>query len=128
MSTSSRKSLAALGFLSILEIDDVGYCGGLLILDLMGHPIEFHCTLPVKPNRTQEILYGVTLKRCLYGDQITRALIEKAKTPARLLLTDTLDVTREGLLTPMPQRQRSRVCTPLLPSSPLPQCQRQCQL
>ena len=27
-----------------------------------------------------------------------------------------------------PQRQRSNVCTPLLPSSPFPQCQRQCQL
>ena len=50
-----------LGFLTALEVSEVGYVGGLLITNHYGRPLEFQCTTPVQPNHTQKILYGPTL-------------------------------------------------------------------
>ena len=56
MSMGDTKSQPALGFLTILEHDQLGYVGGYLILNSAGRPLEFHCSAPVKPNRAQQIL------------------------------------------------------------------------
>ena len=79
MSAGDSKSQPALGFLTVLEHEQHGLVGGYLILNLAGRPLEFHCTAPVKPNRTQEILYGLTLKPYLYGEQIGQTLLSKSK-------------------------------------------------
>ncbi|MCA9043520.1 MAG: hypothetical protein KDA69_04320, partial [Planctomycetaceae bacterium] len=50
-----------LGFLQV-TLTPSGYVGGLLVTNRQGRPLEFQCTTPVQPNRTQEILYGPTLK------------------------------------------------------------------
>ena len=77
-----------LGFLTVLDVEGFGACGGLLVVNPIGRPIEFHCTAPVSVNRTQEILYGKSLQSYLYCDQIGETLIEKAKTKIDLVVTD----------------------------------------
>lgn len=79
---------AALGFLTVVEQPDLGLCGGYLLLNRAGRPLEFHCTTPVKANRAQEILYGPTLGPYLYGELIAAALIQKSKISPLAVLTD----------------------------------------
>ena len=85
----SLHSAPAIGFLTLGEHSELGLFGGYLVLNMAGRPLEFHCTAPVKANRAQEILYGVTLKPYLYGEQIGQTLIKKGKGPTALVLTDT---------------------------------------
>ena len=86
MSHISRSSKIA--FLAVTEVANLGYCGGLLILNMGGRPVEFHCTAPVSPNRAQEILYGKTLKEFIICDQIAASLLDKAKSKPSLILID----------------------------------------
>jgi hypothetical protein len=88
MSVSGSKSLPALGFLTIREIADGGFCGGYLVLNASGRPLEFHCTAPVAPNRAQQILYGPTLKPFLFGEQIGQTLVGRSKAAPLLVMTD----------------------------------------
>ncbi len=83
--TSPHKNF---GFLTVSDAPDQGLIGGYLVLNPVGRPLEFHCTAPVRPNRAQEILYGPTLRPYLYGEQIGRALLERAGTPPALVFTD----------------------------------------
>jgi hypothetical protein len=89
MSASGSKSLPAVGFLSVREVADGGFCGGFLVLNASGRPLEFHCTAPVAPNRAQQILYGPTLKPFLFGEQIGQTLVSRSKVSPLLLLTDS---------------------------------------
>jgi hypothetical protein len=82
------KSNAALGFLTIVENPQYGLCGGYLVLNGCGRPLEFHCTAPIKPNRAQQILYGPTLAPFLYGEQIGQTLLSKAKNQPLMVCTD----------------------------------------
>lgn len=79
----------ALGFLTVQGRLETGLIGGFLILNRLGHPLEFHCTAPVRPNRAQEVLYGATLEPFLCGRQIAAALLRKAKTKCFAVITDT---------------------------------------
>lgn len=85
---SSNKSSLSLGFISVRHHAVHGYFGGYLIVNQLGRPLEFHCTLPVKPSRAQELLYGATLDAFICGEQIAKALVTKAKLKSQLLLTD----------------------------------------
>ena len=78
-----------LGFLSVTEHPKLGLIGGYLVLNTAGRPLEFHCTTPVKPSRTHEILYGNTLEAYLYGEQIAGTLLSRSKTPVSFVMTDT---------------------------------------
>lgn len=78
----------SLGFLSVFDSPGAGLIGGYLLLNLAGRPLEFHCTAPVKPSRSQEILYGPTLRPYLYGEQIGCALLSKPKVQPTGVLTD----------------------------------------
>lgn len=77
-----------IGFLSVRHHEEHGYFGGYLVLNAMGRPMEFHCTMPVKPSRAQALLYGPTIDDFVCGEQIAKALTAKAKLKPRLLLTD----------------------------------------
>jgi len=85
---SNSKTLLALGFITVRHHVEHGYFGGYLILNQLGRPLEFHCTLPVKPSRAQSLLYGHTLDDFICGEQIAKALVTKAKLKPSLLLTD----------------------------------------
>lgn len=103
MSNRNEKSVPTLGFLTVVEHSPGGLFGGLLVLNLAGRPLEFHCTAPVKANRAQEILYGSTLKPYLYGEQIGGALLAKLKSPTLAICTDSEHVLslREHTSTPV---------------------------
>lgn len=88
MAAGGSKSLPSIGFLSVCELADRGLCGGYLVLNLAGRPLEFHCTLPVRPSRAQAILYGPTLRPFLYGEQIGVALVQKAAAAPLFVCTD----------------------------------------
>ncbi len=77
MNRAEETSPGALGFLTVLQHEQLGLAGGYLILNAAGRPLEFHCTAPVKPNRAQQILFGPTLDAYLYGEQIGQTLLAK---------------------------------------------------
>ncbi|MCC6508329.1 MAG: hypothetical protein IT423_04430 [Pirellulaceae bacterium] len=85
-----------LGFCTVRSHAEHGYFGGYLILNSHARPLEFHCTLPVKPSRAQEILYGATLADFVCGEQIAKALTSKAKLIPHVLLTDCSAVLALG--------------------------------
>jgi hypothetical protein len=88
MTAASSKPTASIGFLTVIESAGVGLIGGYLLLNPAGRPLEFHCTAPVQTNRTQEILYGPTLKPYLFGEQIGQTLLNKSKLTPVAVCTD----------------------------------------
>jgi hypothetical protein len=88
MSSIERKAKPALGFLTIINNPQHGFFGGYLILNMSGLPLEFHCTVPIKPNRAQEILYGPTLENFLYGEQIGQTLLRQSGREPLVVCTD----------------------------------------
>ena len=78
-----------LGFLTAVEDGERGFVGGLLITNRFGRPLEFQCTAPVKPNRTQQILYGPTLKPYVMTELIGRTLLEKVGVKPHVVLVET---------------------------------------
>lgn len=81
-----------LGFLAAVEDADRGFVGGLLVTNRFGRPLEFQCTAPVKPNRTQQILYGPTLKPYVLGELIGRTLLEKIGVKPHMVLVESPDL------------------------------------
>lgn len=88
MGDTGKRAQFRLGFLTAIEIPDKGFVGGLLVTNHFGRPLEFQCTLPVKANPTQEILYGPTLAPFILGELIGGTLVEKAGIKPDLILTD----------------------------------------
>ncbi len=86
--TSGSAAKLSLGFLTVVESSQHGLCGGYLLLNSLGRPLEFHCTAPIKPNRAQEILYGPTLQPFLYGEQIGQTLLAKSRLQPAIVYTD----------------------------------------
>src|SRR5581483_6678244 len=78
-----------LGFLAAVEDAERGVVGGLLVTNRFGRPLEFQCTTPVKPNRTQQILYGPTLRPFLLAEVIGKTLVEKVSVKPHLVLTES---------------------------------------
>lgn len=90
---SQAKDQFRFGFLTAFEADDdTGVVGGLLVTTKTGKPLEFQCTTPVKPNRTQAILFGQTLQPYLLGELIGKTLVERVSIKPTLILTDIADV------------------------------------
>ena len=90
MTASENSSLPnrLFGYLTFVGLPMLGTVGGLLIVDARARPIEFHCTSPVLPSRTQEILYGETLRSSLYCDQIGKSLLSQISVQPQLLIVD----------------------------------------
>jgi hypothetical protein len=102
MSAATVTSSPCLGFLTAIDDADLGYVGGYLLLNAAGRPLEFHCTAPVKPTRTQEILYGPTLKPFLLGEQIGQTLLAKSKLRPLIICTDREDMMAARDFTDLP--------------------------
>ncbi len=92
MSKDGQQETFRLGFLTEIRIGERGYVGGLLVTNHLGRPLEFQCTAPVKPNRTQEILYGPTLVTFLLAELIGRTLVEKVGVKPHLVLVERSDL------------------------------------
>src|SRR4029077_7204644 len=88
MTANGKQEQLRLGFLTAIEVPDKGFIGGLLVTNHCGRPLEFQCTVPVKANATQEILYGPTLAPFILGELIGGTLVEKAGVRPLWILTD----------------------------------------
>ena len=77
-----------LGFLTVIEQTPSSWTGGYLVLNGAGRPLEFHCTMPLMPDKIQQILYGDTLQPFLYGERIAQTLIQRSKLPILSILTN----------------------------------------
>ena len=77
-----------LGFLGVVNLAGTGFVGGLLVTNQLGRPLEFQCTTPVKPNRTQEILYGPTLTSFVCAELIGKTLFERLQVKPQLIVCD----------------------------------------
>lgn len=88
MSATNSSNDPRLGFVRIVETADGGFVGGILVTNRLGRPLEFQCTTPVRPNRTQAILYGPTLRSFLFGELIGKTLHERLNAKPHLLLVN----------------------------------------
>ena len=77
-----------IGFLTAIQTRERAFVGGLLVSDRFGRPLEFQCTTPVKPNRTQELLYGPTLEPFILGALLGKALLGRIGVKPTLVVTD----------------------------------------
>ncbi|QDT39589.1 hypothetical protein [Stratiformator vulcanicus] len=77
-----------LGFLSTVALPGGGFVGGLLVTNRHGRPLEFQCTTPVKPTKSQEILFGEMLQPYLLGEVIAETLVRKAAVKPDIVLTE----------------------------------------
>ncbi|MEM9646060.1 MAG: hypothetical protein AAF989_13815 [Planctomycetota bacterium] len=82
---TDRTEPVALGFYTVVECERTGWTGGLLILNEMGRPLEFRCTLPVRPSKSHEILFGPTMRAHLIGDVIANVLLKSSRTPISMM-------------------------------------------
>lgn len=89
--TASNESLR-LGFLTAIHLEARGHVAGLLVTNKYGRPLEFQCTAPVRPNRTQELLYGPTLVPFLLGELLSKTLVERIGIKPHVVLTDRLEM------------------------------------
>lgn len=92
MSANGKQNQFRLGFLMAIEVAEHGFMGGLLVTNHQGRPLEFQCTTPVKPNRTQQILYGPTLEPFLLGELIGRTLVQKIGVKPHLILAEQREI------------------------------------
>jgi hypothetical protein len=92
MATAATGKDIKLGFLTVIEMADRGFMGGLLVTTLTGRPLEFQCTTPVQPNKTQQILYGTTLGPFIKGELIAKTLLERVQIKPVAILVDQLDI------------------------------------
>ncbi|GIW90688.1 MAG: hypothetical protein KatS3mg109_1120 [Pirellulaceae bacterium] len=92
MSQLTPNEGSLLGFLTVVESSEWGCTGGYLLISGSGRPVEFHCTAPVRVTRAQEILYGPTLRPVLFGEQMGRALLDKARRKPACICTDLAEI------------------------------------
>lgn len=81
----SPESEVTIGFYTVDQSEFTGWTGGLLVLSAGGRPLEFQCTLPVRPTRAHEILYGPTLRDYLIGEAIGPLLVKRCRNLPSLL-------------------------------------------
>jgi hypothetical protein len=87
MSKDGHSDKLRLGFMATVEVEGRGCVGGLLVTNSNGRPLEFQCTTPVRPDRTQEILYGKTLRPWLLGELIGKTLLDRVSIKPDIVLT-----------------------------------------
>jgi hypothetical protein len=86
--TKPSSDLLTLGFYTVLEHPEIGWTAGYLLLTTSGRPIEFHCTLPVRPTRTQSLLFGASLGDYLIAERFPATLFDRSRTAPVLLCVD----------------------------------------
>ncbi len=85
---------AIIAYYTVVDDERTGWTGGLLLLNSGGRPLEFQCTLPVRPSRAHTILFGPTLRDHLIGDVIGPLLVSKCRVPISMLCVDQPEALR----------------------------------
>lgn len=91
MGQTKQRPECVLGFYQTVQQPSGEISGGLLVTSHLGRPIEFQCSLPVRPNPTQQTLYGATLRPFLVGELIASALRDKLDVKPDVLLVNDPD-------------------------------------
>ena len=91
-----------IAYLTVERDDQRRFWGGLLVIDRVGRPVEFHATAPVGPSRAHEVLYGPTLVSHVCGELMAPALIRALRAAPLLALTDCPHVLAARPQTPFP--------------------------
>lgn len=97
MADSKKRPPCVLGFYQTVTRPSGEICGGVLITSHLGRPIEFQCSLPIRPNATQQTLYGATLMPFIKGELIAEALYDKLSAKPDILFVDDPDCVAEGI-------------------------------
>ena len=87
MSGAGKTEHLRLGFMETMEVDGRGHIAAVCSSYAHTGPLEFQCTTPVKPNRTQEILFGETLRSWLLGELIGRTLLDRVAIKPDIIIT-----------------------------------------
>lgn len=98
----AQSCAATIAYFTVVEEERTGWTGGLLLLNSGGRPLEFQCTLPVRPTRAHEILFGPTLRDYLIGDVMAPLLVGKCRSKASLLCCDQPEALRIRPTVPFP--------------------------
>ncbi len=85
---------AVIAYYTVVQEERTGWTGGLLLLNSGGRPLEFQCTLPVRPSRAHSILFGPTLRDHIIGDVIGPLLVSKCRAPISMLCCDQPEALR----------------------------------
>ncbi len=85
---ADKSDQTTLGYYTVVQDDHTGWTGGLLLLNRAGRPLEFQCTLPVRPTKAHEILFGPTLRDHLIGEVIGPLLVKRCRLPIAMLCCD----------------------------------------
>ena len=119
MSANGKQDDFRIGFLATIELPQLGFVGGMLVTNHLGRPLEFQCTTPVKPNRSQEILYGPTLRPFVLSELIGKTLFERTTVKPHAVFVDnreSLDL-REHISVPVALCESSTKTRPDLATS-----------
>lgn len=92
----------AIGFYTVEESEFTGWTGGLLVLNAGGRPLEFQCTLPVRPSRAHEIMYGAGLRDYLIGDAIGSLLLSRCRSTPLVVCCDQIEALQLDAIAPCP--------------------------
>ncbi len=92
MTSTPTPNRPLIGFIHIAWLNSHTAIGGLLVVNRLARPVEFHCCEPVTANRAQQVLYGPTLPAFLVSEQIAPALVEHCQLELDLLLSDAPEV------------------------------------
>jgi hypothetical protein len=98
----AQNQAATIAYYTVVDEERTGWTGGLLLLNSGGRPLEFQCTLPVRPTRAHQILFGPTLRDHLIGDVIGPLLVDKCRTEISLLCCDQPEALRIKSSVPFP--------------------------
>lgn len=93
---------ATIGYITVVDQERTGWTGGLLILSRGGRPLEFQCTLPVRPSKAHTILFGPSLRDHLIADVITPVLIKRVRTKISIIAVDQPETLRLAETTDVP--------------------------
>ena len=88
MQTNPSHEVEAIGYLTSREDENLGFIGGLLVVNRNARPVEYHSTVPFRPTAAQRVFYGATLRPQLLAHQIPEALLGKAKSDLDVVLVD----------------------------------------
>ena len=69
--------------------DGNGYIGAALVVDAKGIPLEFRCSVPVRPSAIQTALYGVPIRDYIAFNLCSQPLLASLKTNPELCLVES---------------------------------------
>ena len=86
-SQSATQPSKTIGFLGFKEFENSNaYRGAILVTDILGKPIEFRCTAPVRPSPLQRTLYGSSLIPHILAELIGLPLLSSINEKPEIIL------------------------------------------